>query len=383
VRVRSGTPAFIGLPVFLPEQDEGHAFAPQLEVDPTIVRLHNTTFILGGTEQPAFEICFAERCDRFPGRQSTGRSQGRVFGDYTLGDRQATGNSLVRPLAVQLEPQYVFDHAYVHRRRGHGLSGKKPKAYDSAIGSYATLAPRHRSLGHDPPKYPIYDFAESRAGENARRFLQGWNGTLVCDDSAGYKALFKEGVREAGCMAHARRKFHELWVNHKSPLAEEALKLFGALYEVEELARELDADQRKRLRQLRSRPIIDTLHEWLTLHRQRATDGTAIARAIDYSLGRWAALVRFIDDGNLPIDNNHIENRIRPIALGRSNWLFAGSLRGGQRAAAAMSLIQSAKLNGHDPYHYLRDILERLPTHPASRIEELLPHRWAPVNSDR
>ena len=124
-------------------------------------------------------------------------------------------------------------------------------------------------------------------------------------------------------------------------------------------------------------------YEWLTLHRQRATAVTAIARAIDYSPGRWAALVRFIDDGNLPIDNNHIENRIRPIALGRSNWLFAGSLRGGQRAAAAMSLIQSAKLNGHDPYHYLRDILERLPTHPASRIEELLPHRWAPVNSDR
>jgi len=101
--------------------------------------------------------------------------------------------------------------------------------------------------------------------------------------------------------------------------------------------------------------------------------------SIDYSLGRWAALVRFVDDGDLPIDNNHIENRIRPIALGRSNWLFAGSLRGGQRAAAAMSLIQSAKLNGHDPYQYLRDILERLPTHPASRIEDLLPHRWTPL----
>ncbi len=104
--------------------------------------------------------------------------------------------------------------------------------------------------------------------------------------------------------------------------------------------------------------------------------------SIDYSLGRWAALVRFVDDGDLPIDNNHIENRIRPIALGRSNWLFAGSLRGGQRAAAAMSLIQSAKLNGHDPYQYLRDILERLPTHPASRIEELLPHRWTQIAAD-
>ena len=248
-------------------------------------------------------------------------------------------------------------------------NGKTHRAY---VWTYGTTS-------YDSLKAVIYDFAQSRAGENARCFLEGWRGKLVCDDFAGYKALFRDGVTEVGCMAHARRKFHELWVNHKSPLAEDALKLFGALYAVEEAARELDADQRKRLRQLSSKPITDTLHDWLALHRQRATDGTAIARAIDYSLGRWAALVRFVDDGELPIDNNHIENRIRPIALGRSNWLFAGSLRGGQRAAAAMSLIQSAKLNGHDPYQYLRDILDRLPTHPASRIEELLPHRWTPI----
>ena len=124
------------------------------------------------------------------------------------------------------------------------------------------------------------------------------------------------------------------------------------------------------------------MHKWLTLQRQKATDGTALAKAIDYSLGRWQALTRFIGDGTLPPDNNHIENRIRPVALGRSNWLFAGSPRGGQRAAAVMSLIQSAKLNGHDPYVYLKDMLARLPTHPASRIEELLPHRWtAPITA--
>ena len=131
------------------------------------------------------------------------------------------------------------------------------------------------------------------------------------------------------------------------------------------------------MRTLRSKPIADTLHEWLTLHRQRATDGTAIAKAIDYSLKRWGPLTRFLEDPGVPIDNNWIENRIRPVALGRANWLFAGSLRGGQRAAALMSLIQSARLNGHDPYAYLKDVLERLPTHPASRIEDLLPHRWS------
>jgi hypothetical protein len=123
----------------------------------------------------------------------------------------------------------------------------------------------------------------------------------------------------------------------------------------------------------------DTLHKWLTLHRQRSTDGTATARAIDYSLKRRGALTRFLAEPAVPIDNNWIENRTRPIAIGGSNWLFAGSLRGGQRAAAMMSLIQSARLTGHDLYTYLRDVLERLPTQPNSRLDELLPYHWTPT----
>jgi len=225
----------------------------------------------------------------------------------------------------------------------------------------------------------VYDFADSRAAAHPKAFLDGWSGKLVCDDYSGYKGLFAAGVTEVGCLAHARRKFHDLWVNHQSALAGEALKLFGALYDVERQIRDVSAEERRRMRQLQSRPIADKLREWLLLQRQKATDGTAIAKAIDYSLGRWAALMRFLDDGALPVDNNWIENRIRPIALGRSNWLFAGSLRAGKRAAAVMSLIQSAKLNGHDPYRYLRDVLERLPAQPASRLGELLPHSWAPA----
>ena len=108
-------------------------------------------------------------------------------------------------------------------------------------------------------------------------------------------------------------------------------------------------------------------------------DGCATARAIDYSLKRWQALTRYIDDGDLPIDNNWVENKIRPIAIGRNNWLFAGSLRAGRRAAAVMSLVHSARMNGHDPFAYLKDVLERLPTQPASRVDELLPHRWKPA----
>ena len=125
--------------------------------------------------------------------------------------------------------------------------------------------------------------------------------------------------------------------------------------------------------------LLDALHAWLLLTRQKVTDGTATAKALDYSLNRWAALTRFLDDGQLPVDNNWVENRIRPIAQGRASWLFAGSLRAGQRAAAIMSLIQSARMNGHDPYAYLKDVLTRLPTHKASQIEELLPHRWKPA----
>jgi transposase len=225
----------------------------------------------------------------------------------------------------------------------------------------------------------VYDFAETRGGRHAKAFLGGWTGKLVCDDYAGYKGLFEAGVTEAGCMAHARRKFHDLWANHRSQLAGEVLKLFGALYDIERDLQGLDADERLRIRQLRARPTCDTLKQWLILHRQKVPDGSATAKAIDYSLGRWAALIRYLDDGTVPIDNNWVENRIRPIALGRSNWLFAGSLRAGQRAAAAMSLIQSARLNGHDPYRYLKDVLERLPTQPASRTHELLPHRWRPA----
>jgi hypothetical protein len=282
---------------------------------------------------------------------------------------------------VQLQPLVdALRHALMTRAVLHAdetpvamLVPGKGKTHKAYIWTYGTSE-------FDTLKAVVYDFAEGRSGANARRFLEGWTGTLVCDDYAGYKALFEKGaIRESGCMAHARRKFHELWANHQSALAKEALDLFRALYDVERLARELDTNDRHRLRELRSKPIADTLHEWLILHRQRATDGTAIARAIDYSLGRWKALTRFLENGELPIDNNWIENRIRPIALGRSNWLFAGSLRGGQRAAAVMSLVQSAKLNGHDPYAYLRDVLERLPTHPNSRIDELLPHRWAPA----
>ena len=282
---------------------------------------------------------------------------------------------LVDSLAEELRRQPVL-HAdetpVAMLKPGHGTTHR---AY---LWSYCTTQ-------FNPMQAVVFDFAESRGGQHVRGFLNlpgtpdkpAWQGKLVTDDFSGYKACFELGVTEVGCMAHARRKFHELWANHQSTVGEQALKFFGRLYDVEREVAGADAQARLDARR-RSRPVADALHQWLRQQRQKVPDGSATARAIDYSLNRWVALTRFLEDGDLPIDNNWVENRIRPIAIGRSNWLFAGSLRAGKRAAPIMSLIHSAKLNGLDPYAYIRDVLERLPTQPASRIEELLPHRWKP-----
>lgn len=227
-------------------------------------------------------------------------------------------------------------------------------------------------------KAVVYDFCESRSGEHARRFLGHWKGSLICDDFSGYKALIASGVTEVGCLAHARRKFFDLHAAGQSQIAAFALEQFARVYDIEREVKELSSQQRRAVRQQQTKPVLDALHRWMLRQRLLVPGGSATAKALDYSLRRWVALTRFADDGQLPVDNNWIENQIRPVAIGRGNWLFAGSLRAGQRAAAIMSLIQSARLNGHDPYAYLKDVLTRLPTHKASRIDELLPHRWQP-----
>lgn len=213
-------------------------------------------------------------------------------------------------------------------------------------------------------------------GEHARTFLGDWQGILVCDDYAGYKAGFGNGITEIGCMAHARCKFYDLHEANKSELAAKALEYIGGLYEIERETKDLPPDKRKEIREAKAKPIADALHQWMLAHRQKVPDGSGTAKALDYNLKRWDALTRYLDDGAVPIDNNWVENQIRPWALGRSNWLLAGSLRSGQRAAAVMTLIQSAKLNGHDPYDYLKDVLTRLPTQKNRAINELLPHQW-------
>ena len=319
--------------------------------------------------------------------------QERIFERAGLAIARSTLAQWVGECGVQLQPLVdaltaeLLKHNVLHAdetpvamlKPANLRDGKTHRAY---LWSYCTTR-------FNETKVVVFDFAESRAGLHAREFLglpgsdhnRGWHGKLVCDDYSGYKQLLTMGVTEAGCLAHARRKFFDLWANHKSTVAEDALKYFVQLYEVEREVQDLEPDERQQIRQLKARPVADALNKWLTLQRHRVPDGSATAKAIDYSLNRWAALTRYLDDGDLPADNNWVENQIRPIAIGRNNWLFAGSLRAGKRAAAVMSLVHSARLNGHEPYAYLKDVLERLPTHPASRVQELLPHRWQPTIS--
>ena len=199
----------------------------------------------------------------------------------------------------------------------------------------------------------------------------------MVDDYAGYKALFAQGVTELACLAHARRKFFDLYAANQSPIAAEALRRIGELYDVERQAQDMDAASRLQIRQQEARPRLEDLRTWLTQTRISVADGGGTAKALDYSIKRWPALIRYAESGILPIDNNPVENSIRPIAIGKKNWLFAGSERAGKRAAAIQSLLGTAKLNGLDPHAWLKDTLEKLPIWPYSRIDELLPLRLA------
>ena len=306
--------------------------------------------------------------------------QEAIFGRAGLAIPRSTLAQWVGACGVQLQPLVdamrteLLQHRVLHADETP-VSMLKPgngKTHRAYLWAYATGA-------FENTKVVVYDFCESRSGEHARRFLGDWRGSLTCDDFSGYKALIASGVTEVGCLAHARRKFFDLHAANQSQIAEFALQQFARVYEIEREVKELSAEQRQASRQQHTQPVLDALHRWMLLQRQKVPEGSASAKALDYSLRRWEALTRFTGDGQLPVDNNWIENQIRPIAIGRNNWLFAGSLRAGQRAAAVMSLIQSARMNGHDPYAYLRDVMARLPMQRASQIGELLPPRWQPA----
>lgn len=245
-------------------------------------------------------------------------------------------------------------------------NGKTKRAYLWAYRS---------NLLEGKPPIIVFDFQIGRGGSHARAFLNEWQGQLMVDDYGGYKALFALGITELACLAHLRRKFFDLHAANQHPVAEAALTRIARLYQIEDEGKDDSIEQRRQRRQTDAQPLIQEMHAWLIQTRSQSADGSALAKAIDHSLKRWSAVERYANSGHLPIDNNPIENAIRPIAIGKKNWLFAGSVRAGKQAAAIQSLLATAKANGIEPLAWLKTTLEKLPTHPNSRIDELLPLR--------
>jgi transposase len=197
---------------------------------------------------------------------------------------------------------------------------------------------------------------------------------LQADGYGGFEGLYEGGrVVEAACWAHVRRGFYDLHATGQAPLATEAIRRIGLLYAVEQEIRGKPPDVRARVRRERAAPVLEGMRAWLTATLGRIPGRSDLAGAIRYALARWEALARYVGDGRLEPDNNPVERAIRPLVLGRKNWLFAGSDTGGHRAAAIASLVATARVNGLDPESYLRDVLDRIADHPVVRVADLLP----------
>jgi hypothetical protein len=219
-----------------------------------------------------------------------------------------------------------------------------------------------------------FAYSPDRKSEHPAKHLANFRGTLQADGYAGFNRLYEKGsIVEAACWAHVRRKFYDLYQAHQSPIAKEALDRIAALYAIEKEIRGHPPDERREIRQQRSLPLLNALQVWLKDCTAKLSRKSEVTVAIHYALGRWTQLLRYVNDGLLEIDNNSAERSLRAVAVGRKNFLFAGSDAGGERAAAMYSLIGTAKLNGVDPEAYLAYVLARIADHPLQQIDQLLP----------
>lgn len=237
--------------------------------------------------------------------------------------------------------------------------------------------------GGDPPGVAYY-FSANRKGEHPQSHLASFSGVLQADAYGGFRKLYEPSmdgrtrIREAACWAHLRRDFHDIWKATSSPIAKDALDQIGVLYDIEREITGKAAQLRHRARQEHSRPRVEAFRFWCEAQLPRIPGKSDLAKAMRYALNRWPAFARFLDDGRVAIDNNAAERAMRPIALGRKNYLFAGSDVGGDNIADAMTLIETAKMSGLDPQAYLADVLARINDHLVTQLHELLPWNWAP-----
>lgn len=275
-------------------------------------------------------------------------------------------------------PVRVLDRA----RRLEGL-GKGVKE-----GRIWTYLRDDRPWGGTAPPGIAYFFSPDRKSVHPHGHLAEFSGILQADAYTGFKALYEPDatgavrIREAACWAHLRRDFHDVWTGTKSEIAREALDRIGALYDIEREITGCSAEERRRVRQTRTRPLAEDFKAWSEAQLGRVSGKSALAKAFRYALRRWPSFTLFLEDGRVAIDNNPAERAIKPVVIGRKNWLFAGADAGGETLAEAMTIIESAKLSGHDPEAYLADILARIGDHKINRLDELLPWNWVPQSKE-
>jgi transposase len=290
----------------------------------------------------------------------------------TLADWVGGASRTLRPL-VDVLRQYVFSAEKVH---GDDVPVPvlAPGRGKTKTGRLWTYVRDDRPAGSQAASAVWFAYSPDRKGEHPTGHLKNYKGILQADGYAGFNNLYKAGsIIEAACWAHARRKFHDLYQAHRSPVAKEALERIAQLYAIENDIRGRSPAQRREVREAKSRPLLEAMHTWLKATMAKMSRKSDVALAIHYALERWRALTLFCEDGRVEMDNNAAERALRAVALGRKNYLFAGSDAGGERAAAIYSLLGSAKLNGIDPEAYLTTVLRRIADHPINRIEELLP----------
>jgi transposase len=273
----------------------------------------------------------------------------------------------------------------------HALAGERIHADDTPVpvlakgktrtGRLWVVVRDDRPFGGPDPPVAVYFYSPDRRGEHPQRFLDGYTGLLQADAYSGFGQPYEPGrpagaILEAACWAHARRAFFKIAELTKAPMALQAVGRIDALFAIEREITGSAPQVRRAVRQERSRPLIADLESWMRASRAKLSGKSAMAKAFDYLLRRWASFTRFLDDGRVCLSNNAAERAIRPIAVGRRNWTFAGSDTGGQRAAAMYTLIETCRMNDIDPHAWLADIIARLPSHPAKCIDELLPWNW-------
>ena len=321
----------------------------------------------------------------------------------TLADQVGAGCAVLEPLLRRIE-RHVLG-----AERLHGddttvpvLASKRslatPRRGKTDIGRCWTYVRDDRPFAGRAPPAAMFYYSRDRGGEHPRGHLADWSGLLQADAYGGYGQLYAAQrqpgpILEAACWAHARRPFFALADIEASarreaegktpapisPLALESVRRIDALFEIERTINGRSAEERRAVRQDLSAPLVADLEAWMRQERPKLPRGSDVAKAMDYMLKRWTAFSRFLDDGRICLSNNAAERALRGIALGRKSWLFAGSDRGGQRAAAMYSLIVTAKMNDIDPQAWLADVLARVASHPASRLDELLPWNWRPA----